>query len=138
MNINLKRTDFTENSTISDVTINGNWVCYVLEDKDRQGNNAWDSSLKVKGKTAIPRGTYEIAITFSNRFQKYLPLLIGVPDFEGIRIHPGNKPEDTEGCLLPGQFKNRDMVTSSKAAFSNLFALIQQAVKKEKVFITIE
>jgi len=93
---------------------------------------------KVHGKTAIPSGTYQVAITFSNRFKKYLPLLINVPGFEGIRIHPGNTAADTEGCLLPGEFRNHNQVTNSKKAFTKLFEKLKAVEKKEKITITIE
>ena len=141
MKIEVKRTDFTDKSTISDCFVDGEWVCFILEDKDRQVSNgtimSWSKDLKIPKETAMPRGTYEVAVTFSDRFQKFLPLIMGVPDFEGIRIHAGNTDSDTEGCLLPGTWKGRDNVSESRKAFNKLFALIQSAVKKEKVFITV-
>jgi hypothetical protein len=50
----------------------------------------------------IPAGTYEARITYSPKFGKKLPLLIGVPGRDGIRIHTGNKPEHSLGCILVG------------------------------------
>lgn len=95
------------------------------------------TELKVRTRTAIPSGRYEIVISFSQRFQKMLPLLLNVPAFEGIRIHPGNTDADTEGCLLPGKNKAPDMVTNSRVAFKTLFEKIQVAMQREKLFITI-
>ena len=63
---------------------------------------AWVATWKIKGKTAIPYGTYRVAWTLSKRFGRSTLQLLGVPGFGGIRIHPGNDADDTEGCLLPG------------------------------------
>lgn len=62
---------------------------------------------------------------------------MNVPNFEGVRIHAGNCPEDTEGCILLGQTKDDDFVGHSVAAFEKLFINIQAASVKEKVFIEI-
>lgn len=140
MEITLKRETRTEKSTIGKLTV-GDFGCFVLEDKDRGLTSdmtaAQIKEIKVQGKTAIPSGRHEIAITFSNKFQKFLPLLLNVKGFEGIRIHPGNVPEHTEGCLLPGKFQGIDEVKDSRKAFNELFAIIKDAAKKEKIFITI-
>ena len=120
---------FTDKSTIGEIAVDGEFEGYSLDDVVRKE--------KIKGETAIPAGTYEIAITFSNKLKKYLPLLMNVPNFEGVRIHPGNCPEDTEGCILLGQTKDDDFVGHSVAAFEKLFINIQAASVKEKVFIEI-
>lgn len=141
MELVLKRTVFTEESTISELSINGVFQCFVLEDKDRGLTQSMPltevNTKKVHALTAIPYGRYEVVSTFSNRFQKYLPLLVNVPGFEGIRIHPGNKSTDTEGCLLPGNKKGVNVVSESKLAFEAVFAKIKAVEKKEKIFITI-
>jgi len=141
MELVMNRTTRTARSTISELTVNGNFECFVLEDRDRgltQGMTLSElMALKVKTRTAIPSGRYEIVVSFSDRFQKMLPLLLDVPAFAGIRIHPGNTDNDTEGCLLPGKTKAQDMVGSSRAAFTVLFDKIKDAIQREKIFITI-
>jgi Family of unknown function (DUF5675) len=95
-------------------SVNGAFECVTLEDVVRDE--------KIKGGAAIPAGAYEIAVTLSNKFQKLLPLLMNVPNFEGVRIHSGNKPEDTEGCILVGQTKAEDFAGNSRAALGASFS----------------
>ena len=48
----------------------------------------------------IPDGTYPVSVTFSQKFQKNLPLIDKVPKRSGIRIHTGSRPEHSQGCVL--------------------------------------
>ena len=141
MELELTRKIRTNLSTIGELTIDGVFECFILEDKDRGLKKDMAISelmdMKIRSKTAIPEGRYEVVISFSNRFKKLLPLLQNVPAFEGIRIHPGNTAADTEGCLLPGRNMKEDAVTSSRLAFTPLFEKLQTAMQREKVFITI-
>ena len=126
MKIEVKRLHRTDNSTIGELTIDGKFECYTLEDIERY--------VKIKGETAIPKGTYKVIINQSNRFKRLLPLLIGVPNFEGVRIHAGNSNHDTEGCILVGQNRSVDYITKSRKAFDSLFAKMQKA---KNITITI-
>ena len=102
MKLTLARRIFTTQSTIGELAVDGNFECFTLEDPVRP--------KKIRSVTAIPAGTYTVAITFSPRFGTELPLLLDVPEFEGIRIHPGNTATDTEGCLLVGKSRAIDTI----------------------------
>ncbi|HEV7425425.1 MAG TPA: DUF5675 family protein [Thermoanaerobaculia bacterium] len=130
MDMQVTRQTFTDESTIGELTIDGVHQCFTLEDKVRE--------QKVFGETAIPAGRYEVVVNFSNHFQKMLPELVAVPNFEGVRIHSGNTAKDTEGCILVGVTKGTNVVSNSKDAFNVLFAKIQAAAAQEKVFIEIK
>jgi len=121
--------------TISRLFINDLYYCYIMEDKIREE--------KIKGITAIPRGTYDVIITMSNRFKRMLPLLLNVPNYEGVRIHTGNVSTDTEGCLLPGlslgTVNGKRAVTNSRQAFEMIYKKIETALNKgEKVTIELK
>lgn len=139
MEILVIRKIFGKTSTISDVLINGKFQCYCLEDTDRGLKSSMSleeiKALKVYAQTAIPEGRYELIISFSNRFQQYMPLLLAVPGFEGVRIHSGNTHADTEGCPLLGQTKADDFVGNSRLAYRAFFKIIKEVEKKEKIFI---
>jgi hypothetical protein len=119
MVIKIKRLYKTDNSIIGELTIDGKFECYTLEDKERE--------VKIKSETAIPKGTYKVIINQSNRFKKLLPLLLNVPNFEGVRIHPGNTNHDTEGCILVGRTRSKDFIGQSRKAFASLFAKMKEA-----------
>lgn len=130
MKLLLKRLHKTDKSTIGELSIDGKFEAYTLEDVERKD--------KVFGKTAIPKGTYEVVMTMSNRFKRMMPLLLNVPNFEGVRIHSGNKPEDTEGCLLLGTTRGVDFIGGSRDAIAKFYPKLEQALKVGKVTITIE
>ena len=80
----------------------------------------------------------DVLITKSPRFKKWLPYVQGVPGFEGIRIHAGNKPEDTQGCILVGENRVKGMVVNSRIWLHRLMNRIQAAENQgEGIWITI-
>lgn len=130
MKLDLYRKPSSRVATIGELHLNGVFECYTLEDVVRPD--------KVPGKTAIPAGTYRIDITWSPRFQRPLPLLDAVPNFDGVRIHPGNTAEDTDGCILVGTRAGDSIVVNSRVAFDRLFAKLETADdKREPVVIEI-
>jgi Family of unknown function (DUF5675) len=131
MNLELKRKWFTPETTIGELFVDGVFECFILEDREREGQP------KVFGQTAIPRGVYEVKITHSPRFNRDLPLLLKVPGYEGVRIHPGNKAADTEGCLLPGTRRAPDQVLESRAAFDKLFEKLKSASGKITLTVSV-
>jgi Family of unknown function (DUF5675) len=130
MELKLIRRWLTPASTIGELYVDGVRECFILEDQYPT------PYLKVYGRTAVPTGRYEVRITQSPRFKRELPLLLNVPGYEGVRIHPGNTADDTEGCLLPGTIRGADKVMFSKAAFACLFSKLKLATGP--VFLTIE
>jgi len=139
MKIEINRTTKTPAATIGEMSINGKFQCYTLEDTYREVVGQPIHTWKINSKTAIPAGTYNIIITMSPRFKKLLPRLENVAGFSGVLIHPGNTSEDTEGCILVGTSKTKDFVGGSQAAFKKLFPLIEKAlVNKEKVTLVIK
>jgi Family of unknown function (DUF5675) len=129
MQITVRRQVFTEQSTVGQMFINGKFECFTLEDRVRPA--------KIKSETAISAGTYQLVINVSARFGIRLPLLVDVPEFSGIRIHPGNAAADTDGCILVGQNKSADFVGSSKLAFQALMPKLEKAAALQKITIEI-
>lgn len=141
MIIRIVREIFKDDRTISKLYIDDVYFCDVLEDVDRGLYFTQPieeiEKIKVYGATAIPRGVYELIISYSDKFKQYLPLLLNVPGYKGIRMHSGTTPADTLGCLLPGKYNGKDVI-NSRSTFKSLFAKINAAIKKEKILVFIE
>lgn len=143
MELSIIRKKFTRHSTIGDILINGIRYYYSLEDQDRQRQSdgsimPWTDALKVYGETAIPYGRYEVITNHSSRFKCVMPLLMNVPDFDGIRIHAGNTDQDTHGCPLIGFTKDNDFIGQSRQAFNDFMPRLVAALKRGKVFINVK
>lgn len=119
MTLRVVREPTVDGTTHGSLYVDGHWQCWTLEDAIRE--------QKLAGQTAIPPGRYHVVMTFSQRFQRRLPLLEAVPNFTGIRIHPGNAAIDTDGCLLVGKDRQPGRVLGSRMAFEALFAILELA-----------
>ena len=93
---------------------------------------------KVAGKTAIPEGTYDVVVTKSPRFGTYLPLLVGVAGFEGIRMHAGNNAEyDSEGCILLGERNGPGIIINSRVTVRRVTEMLMKE-RKNHIIIKLK
>ena len=138
--------------TIGRLYVDDVFFCNTLEDRDR-GLKQTDSlefikSRKVYAETAIPKGTYGVAMNVTSPkygavawywklCQGKMPRLLSVPGFEGILIHPGSTALDSAGCVLVGKNTKVGQLTESKATFEKLYKKMKAAYDKGEE-ITIE
>ncbi len=126
MQLTLIRRWRSGDATLGELAVDGTFACYTLEDPVRAG----DIFLtKIPGRTAIPAGTYRVLLTPSRRFGRELPLLVGVPNFAGVRIHAGNTAADTAGCILVGRTRRPGAarIGESRLALETLLSRIRAA-----------
>ena len=143
-NLLIKRIRQGNNSTLSEIYLNGVLICYGLEDAVRD--------VKIKGQTAIPAGRYRLAFNtygaMNARYKRQFPELHQgmieikeIPNYSYVYIHIGNNFGDTAGCLLVG--KNWELVEGdyelrrSRKAYLSLYKLLVERMTKEKVFIEV-
>ena len=153
MKLELVRVARKPNYTIGKLYVNGTYFCDTLEDTDRSLRSEMSfneiANLKIKGKTAIPYGTYAIDLdTVSPRFGSQafykevcngkLPRLVNVNGYDGVLIHVGNDDGDTDGCILVGYNTVVGKVTNSKDAFRRLMQAIYARPAGEAVTLEIK
>ncbi len=144
MKLTLKRIALKPTYTIGKLYIDDNYFCDTLEDtvRDINKDGKFDNGeKKIKGKTAIPYGTYEITTNvvsqrFKNRvwakpYGGKIPRLINVPSFDGVLLHPGSSSADTSGCLLVGKNTIVGRLTDSQKTFH----MLMQKIKDQKNLI---
>lgn len=134
-----------DDTTVSKVNVDGQFVCFGLEDEFREE--------KVAKETRIPAGTYAIKLRtegghhdrYNTRFadiHKGMLHIQDVPNFTLILIHCGNTDEDTEGCLLLGlqsQTEPGEMrVMQSTAAYQKFYPMVVEAAAAGDLDITFE
>ena len=111
------------------------YFCDTLEPTWRDYKHG---AYKMKGHSAIPEGRYPVVVSYSPRFEQWLPLLLHVPKFEGIRIHAGNMSCDTEGCILVGENRKVGQVLDSRRHVNLLKRRLAERPEGEPIYITIE
>lgn len=100
--LTLVRYTRTETAILGSLYLNGQMVCYTLENASK----------------AIQCGLYNVQNSKSPKFKRELPLLHNakVPASRGIRIHVGNTVASSSGCVLVGMGRNGDRLTESTPA----------------------
>ena len=133
MKLVCRRVEYHDKYTVSRLYVDNVYECFVLEDTVRA------PGVKIPGETAIPAGTYKVIIDHSEHFNRSLPHILDVPNFEGVRIHSGNTDADTEGCLLVGNtWSGIDFIGGSRDAFDHLFPKLLDSLSiNEEVTIEI-
>jgi hypothetical protein len=137
----LKRKVPTESATLGELLDeHGQLLAFTLEDPTilagaNEVSKEWLTREKVYGKTAIPAGRYRVVYTYSQRFQKQLPLIIDVPYFTGIRLHGGKSAENTDGCVLLGaghimRIDGREELKISNITVSRVARAVAEICKK--------
>lgn len=152
MELTLERAWPKSKYTIGKFYVNGARFSESLEDCDRglvQDMTASQiAGLKVYGQTAIPKGRYEIKMTYSPKFSRRswakptggkVPEICDVPGFSGIRIHPLNTAEDSLGCIGVGKNDKVGRISKSTVYYRNLVDnyIVPALACEERVFITI-
>ncbi|EFB32473.1 hypothetical protein HMPREF0971_01318 [Segatella oris F0302] len=143
MKINIKRIARKTDYTIGHLYVGGQYFCDTLEPADcglTKETPLRDIQLaKARGRVAIPMGCYRVLITKSPRFGCWLPLVYGVRGFKGIRIHAGNRPGDTSGCILVGWNRRVGELMNSRTALHLLMQKMTEALGRgERVEVEIE
>ena len=134
------RLNGTQGFTGGRLYCNAVFECFTLEDEVREIAGQPVEKWKIKGETAIARGKYRVILSYSPHFGRILPEILNVPGYIGVRIHCGNKADNTEGCLLVGDEDPSDgFMGQSRQAFDRVFARISEAINiGEEVWITLE
>lgn len=100
-------------------------------------------------KVIIPDGEYLLRLSFSPTFSKKYPYtvnlggkvpeVIGIAGHSGLRIHVGNYPSDTKGCILIGEQGTDCSVINSSLAYRRFCAnLSYLMIDNPNVFFTIK
>jgi len=144
MHLKVIRIQQGKNSTLSEIYLNNQFICYGLEDIPR--------AKKIPGSTCIPAGRYKLGFNrdggmngnYYDRFPKLHRGMIEIKDIPGfsyVYVHIGNSHKHTAGCLLVGTkyvFERGDYrLVQSITAYKKLYALLVELMVLGEVFIEV-
>jgi hypothetical protein len=142
MELTVIRKEFYDDRVVGELYTNDKFFSYTLEDTDRDLTNQ-DSVTKLKStkiakRTAIPYGRYRVILSYSIKLKRYLPLILDVPQWRGIRLHAGADPTYSSGCVLLGLERKGNSLYKIKAAEQALVKLLNSINMTEAIYITIK
>lgn len=144
-NVLVQRIRQGKQSTLSHVYIDGEFVCYALEDAIRD--------VKIKGETAIPAGNYSLVLNtygaMNARYKRRFPDLHQgmieikeIPNYSYVYIHIGNNIGDTSGCILVGnsyELIDGDYeLRKSKKAYISLYKMLIDKMAYDAVCVQVD
>lgn len=150
--LTLNRFRYVKYTTIGNLLLpNSDIFCFTLEDCVR----AW--GIKVENYTAIPvtigDNYYSVEVTYSERFQKELPIIYthkenglhiiknGGVEFTQVRFHGGNSIEDSSACPLTAfAYDGNERIYNpdrKNRADDALTALIKEWLKTDEVKLRV-
>jgi hypothetical protein len=129
--IDVYRFSESDRSIIGRVAVDGQQFCFDLEPARFHPVH--------EGHPCIPCGLYKAKLTMSPHFHYVTPEILDVPGRTHIRMHKGNKPEDSLGCTLVGESHGPapDWISESHTAFDRLMELCRAAEERGEE-ITVE
>lgn len=103
----------------------------IIRSEDTHINGLFTLENKEK---MIPKGEYDLKVSWSPKFKKYLPLIV-VPNRRGIRIHSGNFISDSQGCIMVGLGMDieKPMLLQSSVAMKKFMNFMKEINNKTKL-----
>ncbi len=132
------KSDEEGNNSSTKQLVNSSTEEYFCDTLEPTWRDYAHGAYKMKGCSAIPEGRYPVVVTWSPKFEQWLPLLLNVPKFSGIRIHAGNTSCDTEGCILVGENREVGKLLDSRRTLARLMKLLRERPEGEAIHITIQ
>ena len=122
--ITVNRTTTTNTSTMGamSLTVNGQsqFQGYSLEPSGTGGTNR------------LSPGVYGASVYASPRLAGQNVLLLNnTAPMTFVKMHPGNTPSDTHGCILPGTTQPRNFVGGSRNAFNRIMNIINNTQQSD-------
>ena len=131
-NLLLVRDKFTSESVTGKLYLNGEFLCYTLE-------NPWLKNKK--NVSCIPVGVYDVRLRLprESATRDYIHLLVNeVPNRSYILFHIGNTAKDTQGCILTGMTLGENAVYHSKKAHTLLMQVLLDNELAENIELIIK
>ncbi len=131
--LQLRREERLADRTLGILSHQGQFVAHILEDTVRPNGQF------VQGVTAIEPGLYQVELTYSPRLKRETPVLKGVPHHSDglIRMHRGEIPEESLGCLLTGLEKAGGQLDKSADAEELVTAKVRGMLRSGPVYLNV-
>lgn len=141
MELKVIRKEFASDYCIGELLIDGKPFCHTIEDTDRglTSDMSLDKikDLKIAKETCIPYGRYRTILSYSVKLKRYLPLLLDVRGYRGIRFHRGSGANYSSGCICLGFGRKGNRLTGYKEAEKDFIAVLDKINKTEAIYTTI-